>query len=182
MLTTFLLALLPDVAKKFISGLSATAIKYVVIVIAIGAFGGVIWYWTDANAQKELENIRLVEANERFAETEKALQAAIEAQAKAFLERQRDFDNAISKQSELQDKILELSEVRKNEQSVFTKEKGRYERLLQERGDRIIKLSNIASKRVRDRWVKETNSISNSLQERANHLFTSTKTNEVESK
>jgi hypothetical protein len=180
MFTTILMAIFPDVLKKFIGGLSATAIKYIVIVIAVASFGGAIWYWTDVNAQKELENIRLVEANKRFAETEKSLHLAIEAQSKAFIKQQKEFNLAVSKQSELQDKIAQLAGDRKDEQSVFTKKKDRYERLLQDNGNRIINLSNIASKRVRLKWVRETNKINNSLQERSRNLFASPKNETVE--
>jgi len=174
MFTSILLSLLPDVFKSFLGELSGTAIKYIVIFIALISFGGIVWYYTDANAQKELVLIRLQEANKVFAETEKALHDAISAQAAAYIAKQEEFNDAVRTKIELADKIMQIAEERKHEQSVFTKEKGRYERLLQDRGDRIIKLSNIASKRMRDKWIRETRKIDNSLQEGTRSLFTLT--------
>lgn len=158
------------------------AIKITLIILAVTSLCGVVWWWTDNAAETTLREHKLTEANKQYAETEKSLHIALKKQAEAFTKQQELFYLASERQAQLESQISKLAEDRKNEQIVFTKKKNRYEKLLQSKGDRIIKLSNLASKRVRDKWDRETGKINRSLQEGASNLFTTSETKESETK
>lgn len=136
----------------------------------LGALGTAKYKWN-----KLVEhNTQLTLANNQFAENEKKYEQTIKNNNQAIKEYLIAQTEANITQAKLQQDFIKLQEEAQNAKNVFNKKEGRYQRLLQEKGTRIIKLSNAASKRMRDKWRKETSNIIDRLQEEASSLYSST--------
>ncbi len=133
------------------------ATKITMILIGVVLFGGTVWYMTNASAKKDLKIAEQAAANELFdrefkqlAHHNKQLEKQIAAD-KLALENQLAAIDALNKQFKI------TSEQYENDRKVFDKEKGRFNRLLQVDGDRIVKLANYGTERMRKRYEKATN-------------------------
>jgi len=160
---------------------SPKATKITLLILTMGVFGGLVWYWTDVSADKDRHLLELKLANETFLETQNQLKTALAQQAEAMADQQLDFKDAVTKQIALKKTLDEVAEARKREQEIFKRKSKTFEQMLQRRGETIVRLANTGTERVRKRWTKEINDISNRLQEGAGNLFTSPETKPTES-
>jgi len=149
------------------------AAKTSIVILAIVLFGGAIWYITDQYSDMELRNAALTHANEEFEVAQAALQQALADQAVSFAKQQEQTDAAIRNQAELSNKILKLQEERTNEQDIFKRKSKTFQDMLDRRGETIIKLANRGTERMRIKWSKEINDISNRLQAGASSMLAS---------
>ena len=147
--------------------------KITIVVFLVLLFGGITSYFTYKYESIHSANQMLETVNKEFKDKEVELYNAIEANGAEILKQREAYVKAIDDQRNLQVKFSRLEEEKTNALNVFTKEQDRYERLLQKNGSRIVRLSNIKSKRMRDKWVREASKINNALQKGASGLLTS---------
>jgi hypothetical protein len=135
---------------------SPARIKIFLVVVGVLLFGGTVWYLTDKYNDQKLENAKLLSKNEQFDLQNKQLVGQVE-----HLEKQTELDRLIidEQQNAINQINLEFDTLRRqkeNDLNVFKKEKGRFDRLLQVKGDRIVKLANVGTERMRQRLQKAT--------------------------
>lgn len=122
--------------------------KYTVgIFFVIGLVAGGMWLMHEYDSVK-IENAKLVSANEQFSKANEELYKQVADLQNRIEKQENEYKEAVIRRGTLEERINTITQERANDQQVFEKECGRFERLMQKKGKLVVRAANRATKRV----------------------------------
>lgn len=129
--------------------------KISMAVILVLVLGTAVWWVTNTYGDMELANQELKAHNQAFDLANKELIRNNTEILKQKKLQKLSYDEAIIAQQELSEAIVKISQEKEDDLKVFKRKSKTYQDILNRRGQKIIDLANAASKRMRDKWVRE---------------------------
>lgn len=142
-----ILAILKPIIDFFTG--NATRIKWFVGFFLLIGFGGSVWYITSLYSEVKVENAELKSSLSQFQAQNEMLTSEIKEIQETNQKLLIEYARADKEREQLESNYIRLNKEKNDAIAVFTKEKGRFDTLLEKRGTLVVRYANRATERMR---------------------------------